>query len=272
VQPVLVGADAKLAGRASDAPRAWAEAALVAAPPDALVLARSDSLAAALFWLTLVEPVRPDVAGIVRQHAWDVRRSRAVLGTPAAAADVAGLVRGARAARRAVVWELADDPAPPMLPGVPVGWIGAPGLPLAAQARLAERAFAPPATDDQGGAEAAARAFMNLGAFLSRAGEMPLAAIYTRRAVELGDDPVAELNLARYLLALHDDAHARRYAEVAAARLPGRAEPQSILGVIDARAGKCDDARARFARALAIDPTDRDATANLARMGQCKAR
>jgi tetratricopeptide (TPR) repeat protein len=341
-QPLLGGARAKLAGRDDEAARAWAEAALAAAPPSALALARSDSMAAALFWLTLAEPVRPDVAALARQHLWDRERTLAVLGEPvsersrrdeatlergpaapregapskpgaagAAAAERANgamvsersrreeatLERGAaeragaaaaerangatalgdllaqaRARGRAVVWELGDDPAPPLVPGVPVGWLGAPGLPLAAQVAAAERAFAAPATDEEGTAVVAARAFLDLGALASRGGDLPLAVRLTERALALGDAPLAHVNQARYLLALGDDAGARRHAEAAAARAPGQPGAWSLLGVLDARAGRCAEARRHLERALALDPADHDAILNLTRLALCRAR
>src|SRR5262249_42282607 len=144
--------------------------------------------------------------------------------------DVAGLVR----LGRPVVWEVGDDPVPaPWVPGAPVGWIGAPGLPLDAQIAAAERAFAPPATDHQGGAETPARVLVDLGALASRVRDFPRGVALTERALTLGDDPLARLNLARYLLALGDVPRAQKLAEAALRGLPRRADAWSLLGVID---------------------------------------
>jgi hypothetical protein len=254
VQPILGGATAKQAGRATEAPRGWAEAALAGAPPGAVVWTQSDSLTAGLFWLTLAEPVRPDVAVLARQHAWDVARSAAVLGG---------------GARRAVLWELGGDAQPaPVVPGVPVGWVAptAP-LPLAAQIARVERVFAD--TGDEDTAATAERATRILGGLAARAGDPATAERLTARAVALGAGPLERLNLARYRLALGDDAGAAPEAEAAARALPARAEAWSLVGVLDARAGRCADAARHLARALALDPADRDANANLARLPLC---
>jgi tetratricopeptide (TPR) repeat protein len=264
VQPVVAGASAKAAGRGTEAPRAWAEAALASAPPDAVVFAQSDTLAATLFWLTLAEPVRPDVAALVRQHAWDVARTAAVLRVPAAAAGVAGIVR--QVAGRPILWEPGDDEPPlPVAVGVPVGGTA---IPLALQIARVERAFAPPATDDEDGAATAARAYRILGA----GGDLPRAQVLSARAVDLAEDPIARLNLARYRLALHDDARARSDAEASVRALPRRADAWSLLGVIDARAGRCAEAQVHLGRALALDPTDRDALTNLPRLASCRPK
>jgi tetratricopeptide (TPR) repeat protein len=237
------------------------------------VLARSDSLAAALFWLTLVEPVRPDVAGIARQHAWDVARSAAVLGAPAAW-GVAGLL--AQLADRPVLWELGDDNPPPGWPlgaGVPVGTIGrTPSVPLERQIERARRAFAPPATDDDGAAAAAARAFMTLGVLAARVGDIPRALALAERAAALGDDPVARLNLARWHLTLGDDDAARVQLVAALAARPRRAAGWSLLGVLDARAGRCAAAQRALLRALALDAADHDAVTNLLKLPMCVER
>ncbi len=251
VQPVLAHGGDKLAAAGSDAPRAWAEAALGRAPGRALVLTRSDSLSAELIWLTVAEADRPDVAVIARQHGEDQLTNRAVLGPD-----------GADARRR--LWEPGDD-APPagFLLDEPVGPVGEGAVDHRRSIAEAERIFDHSATRDEVSRAVAVRAFTNLGVMAAAAGDHAAAAEVTERAIALDEQPRTRLNAARYRLALGDDAAARVHAQAAVELDPRVAAAWAVLGVIEARAGQCEPARKDLTRALAIDPDDADAGRNL---------
>jgi hypothetical protein len=114
VGPALVSLPSVAAARLGDLPRQAAEDALAAAPPRALLLVRSDSLAAGLMYLTVVEGARPDVAWLVRQLLPDWPHTDAAL----ARAGVSQTIDRERplasllSLGRPVGWELEDD-APP---------------------------------------------------------------------------------------------------------------------------------------------------------------
>src|SRR5262249_5237429 len=182
---------------------------------------------------------------------------------------------------RAVLWAPGNDPA---VVGTPVGAVPPPPpLPLAAQIARVERIFVEggpvglrpaggeaersPLIGDEDTAATAERAFRILGGLAARAGDPATAARLSARAGALR--PAPPHPLARARRSLGAAAGARAEGEAAARALPGRAEVWSLLGVLDARAGRCADAARHLARALALDPADRDANANLARMPLC---
>jgi hypothetical protein len=264
-QPLAAGVREKVAASGTDAPRGYAEAALARCPPRAVALVVSDSLAGELYWLTLVEPVRPDVALLARQHLWDLARDRAVLGSDVPlGVDPLATILGTG---RPIAWEIGPDASPP--PGlrvaldVPIAGADAPDV-RRSIARMT-RVFAPPATDDEDGRRIAGRAFVALGVMAQGAGDLRTAVDVTERAVALdADDGIALTNAARYHLALGEIEPARRLARRAADG--GRAAAFALLGVIAANEGKCDEARRLFDRALEIDPAQPDAKGNRARV------
>jgi hypothetical protein len=272
IHPLLAGGGAKRAARDSDVMRLWAETALSATPPRAVALLREDSTLSAGFWLTLVEPVRPDVAVLARQHLWDVERDRAVLaraGTRLEATDAAGARRAIVAGDRPVVWELGDDPLPAGVPsamGVPLLSLGkraAPPLPDL------DRIFTAAAVADPPAAAVAAKAYNNLAVLVAHAGDRARAAGLAERAVDLHPEPLGLVNAARFRLALGQDGLALRHLEEAARLAPGRAAVWSLLGTLRAREGRCRDARLLLERALRLDPGDEDAKVNLGLLGGC---
>jgi len=249
VEPALHGGSARLGVARSEAPRGWAEAGLRSLPPRAVALLRSDDLAAGLFWLTLAEPLRPDVAALVRQHLWDVERTRALTG-----------VRTVREIRdRPIGWEIGDDPLPgPARLDIPLALLGGQGI-LDAAPTL-RRVF-----DDVGDPETrrvARRAWNNLSVLDSLRGNFAAAAAAAEESIALGDDAGARVNAARYRLQLGEDRKARGHAERAVALEPRRADAWALLGIIEARAGRCAEAATAFSRALAIDRDQPDARDN----------
>lgn len=268
VAPALVSWPALAAG--GEAPRRFAEAALDAAPPRAVLLTRSDSLSAGVLFLQVAEGARPDVTALVRQRLGDRERTAALLGAPAGLGDIAG---GARP----VVWEPGDDAVPPgfaLRAGpivavlAPAGEPGAhPGDLLRAARDLAaifsssldpvgERTFvhslsmlgrlayqrgdAPLALQlfDRALAvrPAHGEALVNRGVALARLGRLAEAAEVTERALEAEPNRLsALLNAARYRFALGQAEKARAHAERAARLDPGNPEAAAALRALDAR-------------------------------------
>jgi tetratricopeptide (TPR) repeat protein len=258
VAPLASHATDRGAARASDAARAWGEAVLAATPPRGVALLRDDSTISLLFWLTLAEPVRPDVAALARQHLPLVERTRAVLGRPATLREIL-------AGERPVVWEIADDPASGIVPGVPVGRRS--GAPVIADV---ERIFRGSAAGDGLARPLIARAFHNAGVLRANSGDLRRGVELVERSLAIAPVPGALLNAARFRFALGEDA--RALAEAATRAQPARAAAWSLLGTIDARAGRCADARRHLDRALELDPEDRDARANRPKLGACVER
>lgn len=266
VQPVLGGAGAKLAGRNADTLRLWAETALRSTPPNAVALLREDSTLSAFIWLTLVEKLRPDVAVLARQHLWDSERDRVVLGLKVPPADP---VRAILGGPRPVVWELGDDPLPANVPiqmGVPLLHLGRGAPPPLPDV---EKIFAGAAVDDEPGAAAAAKAFNNAAVELGSIGDKRRAAELAERAADLGGDPLALINAARFRLELDDDATARRHLMVATRVAPRNASVWGLFGTLEARAGHCGKAQVYLEQALAIDPSNAEAKVNLPKLAGC---
>jgi len=268
--PLASGATDKLAARQSDAARAWAEAALAATPPRGVAFLREDSTISALFWLTMVEPLRPDVAALARQHLWDVERTAAVLGSKVAPGERAAIERRLLEGDRPVVWEIGNDASMPVAPGVPVGYVGrlqASG----AKAPIAdvEKIFAPPAAGDGLARQTIARAFHNAGVMRARAGDLRRGAELVEKSIAIDPLPMAHLNAARYRLALGDEDAARAHAVAAVRAQPDRASVWSLIGTLDARAGRCAEAARHLDRALELDPNDPDARINRPKLAGC---
>ncbi len=307
VTPAALDAGAaKLAARASDAPRAFVEEGLNRAPPGALALVTSDSIAAGLYWLTEVEGARPDVAVLVRQHLHDVRRSADVLTAARVPATHTVDAHALLGADRTLLWEPgADDPPPGTVIAAttPLWQLGAPAPSPAATvgaARLA-RVFSGPAALDPSAGRAYAAALVglarraltdgdtpiattlfaraitasprhvpgwqNLAVLAARRGDTARAATLAERALDAEPHHAGALvAAARYRLALNQDTPARRHAALATRVAPARADAWALLGTLDARAGDLPSARRHLERALAIDPTNEDARINLARI------
>ena len=250
VEPALHGVAARLGVARSEAPRAWAEAGLSSLPPRAVALLRSDDLAAGFFWLTLAEPVRPDVAALVRQHLWDSERTLAVAG-----------VRTLREIRdRPIGWEIGDDALPgPARLDLPLALLG--GQEIADAAPALRRVF-----DDVGDPETpeggAPGVEQPVGVGVLARGSAGGGGRPPRRSIALGDDAGARANAARYFLALGKDGRAREHAVRAVALDSRRAD--GCAGASGDRGGArrplCPGRRGVLAR-----PGDRSRSAGRAR-------
>lgn len=261
VPAVLADGGAKRALAASDAPRAWDEAVLDAAPPRAVALVQADNLAAGLFWLQLVEGQRPDVASLVRQHAADRARTEAVLARVAPIAAVPDVLAGDQ---RAVLWDLGQDRLPRGYRGelaLPAMRLRRADAPVIDDARLAialdllARVFPPGVTADENARRQHGRAFSNLGRVLLEA-RRPEAAERLFAAAHATDDenPVPLTNLGVLAAARGDHAAAAEFTEAALAR-----DATSLTARINAARYRLalgdDTAAARHAEAaLALAP------------------
>ena len=108
--------------------------------------------------------------------------------------------------------------------------------------------------------------FNNLGMALMDAGDARAAAAAFRESVSRSPDfAAAHFNLGCAAHGLGETAEARAaYAEAIRLR-PGYAKPYNNLGILLASEGRFDDAMEQVRLALAADPGDRDAAANLRR-------
>ncbi len=70
---------------------------------------------------------------------------------------------------------------------------------------------------------------------------------------------IARINAARYRIGLGRDADARADVDLVRRLHPDNPSAMALLGVLEARAGHLDRATDLAERALAIDPTNRDA-------------
>ncbi len=194
----LVSWGERWAAADGDAPRAWSEAALAAAPPRSLVLVQSDDVAAGTMFLTTAEAARPDVAVLVRQHLWDVRRNRTILSRAGIgdvdAQRVLGSVRGAE---RAVLWEYGVDSWPERLrfhAGTAVGRI-APEPSVGGDVRAAlegmDRVFAGEDAGDRNARRVHAHAVVGVGRVLYDRGRLDAAAALFEAATVINPRHVA---------------------------------------------------------------------------------
>jgi len=224
----FAGARAALA--ASEAPRAWSELGLAAAPPRALVLTQNDSTSAGMLWLTTVEAARPDVAVLVRQHLWDSRRVAAILGRAGFQLGH-GMTFGALFdSRHALLWELGVDDLPAasaLAYGAPLARLShgatAAGSQAAAVAGLA-RVFG----DSQGADENERRqhgaAWVTLGRQALLASAPPAATRFFETAARVDPlSPAPLVNLGVLAAASGDFTRAAAYAEAALALSPDAA-------------------------------------------------
>src|SRR4030095_15414564 len=111
----------------------------------------------------------------------------------------------------------------------------------------------------------------NAGVMRARAGDLRRGAELVEKSIAIDPLPMAHLNAARYRLALGDEDAARAHAVAAVpahpdrapGRAPRRAHPDrasvwSLIGTLDARAGRCAEAARHLDRALELDPNDPD--------------
>jgi Tfp pilus assembly protein PilF len=270
----LVGADDRwAAGRGGgDAPRRWAESVLAAVPPGGVALVERDDTAAGLLFATVAEAARPDVAVLVRQHLWDVRRNRDVLVRAGAAeVDPRQVLPSLLAAGRPVAWEIGRQ-APPAGIGLqaagPVArWHRAGRAGGRSFSDELERAvvqvdnvFVGPDRDDPNARKAWARAMVSLGRLAYRRADLDRAEALFRRALAVRPGHVAALvNLGAVLGRSGQPAEAAALCEQAL-----RIEPYHVVARINAaryRLRSGDDAQAQrhIDRALAVDPRRADA-------------
>jgi hypothetical protein len=222
---------------------ALVRAALDEAPPETVAFVASDDFAAGLAWAQVVEGARPDVAVVVRQHAWDASSIEPV--RRRVPAGLAGWAPGAtladfavlRDGRRPVRWEWASDEDAAARPR----GLG-PVFPL----------FAPGATDDDGFER-------RIAALLEALGPAALDPPDARRAFgRLLQD------LGRWRLQARDAARAVVALQAATALDADSAEAWNNLGTARSAAGDLAGAVAATERALALAP-ERTARLNLAR-------
>jgi Tfp pilus assembly protein PilF len=302
------GLDTRAAVATSEAPRAWSELGLASAPSRSLALTQSDNTSSGTLWLTTVEAARPDVAVLVRQHLWDAVRVRDVLaraGSPLVGPVVAAALASRHALLWELGVDTLPDGAQ-LSYGVPFARLtrtpegsvavrevaglarvfaeddvcadenaraahGSAWVSLGRQAllrrdpRAAAHAFEMASAADPRNAAA----LVNLGVLAAGRGELARAAAYADAALAIAPDTVNTLvNAARYRLALSEDARAHALAERAARLQPRNAAAWSLLGTLAARAHDVASARTFYERALAIDPSEPDARANLPRLGK----
>jgi Flp pilus assembly protein TadD len=287
------------------------------APPEAIVAVVSDSWAAGSAFRQVVEGARPDLAVLVRQHAWDassvdpVRRR-----LPAALAGwrpEGGLASVVALATWPVVWEWSagmDAAARPadLAPSWP--FFARPGGAAGAfEARLADavarldpeglaepqagRALAGLVADlgHQRGADGrwveAARAFdaatrleprsasrwTNLGQAQLRARDPRGALESSRRAWGLDVGAVREgTNLARLLIQVPAYAEAVSVLDEVVLSHPEAADAWALRGVARANGGDLAGAATDFRAAVALDPSQPEAQAGLARLRSMQNR
>ena len=283
VVPAASGFGERAAMR-NDVARAWGERGLDRCGPRATAQVTSDSLAANLFWLTSVEGARPEVAVLVRQHAWDRDRTAAV----AARVGAKSVTKG-----RPICWEAGGDAPPgPLSPEAPLARVGVTDGDAADEVR-ALAALVEPARRDPSAAhelqaalsalalrtspeiagptlELAAQVDPRAAQPLVNAGVLAAAHGDLRRAATLDDqaiarDPLhvgARVNAARHRLALGEDAAARAHAAWVTRVAPKRVDGWLLLGTVEARAGAWDAAARALDHALGIDPKNDEAKLN----------
>ena len=116
------------------------------------------------------------------------------------------------------------------------------------------------------GSEAAWRA-NNIGVAYLEQYNFPSAATSFREALQANPNlAIARLNLGIALLYGGDAKQARTAIEAARTALPGRAEPDYLLGLIARAEDRVEDAVAAFGRVRAIDPADAGAATNIGQL------
>lgn len=281
------------------------DAADSGAAPEAMAFVASDSMASGYAFRQVVEGARPDLAVIVRQHAWD--RSSVGPVTRRLPHSTVGWRpdEQLRSFTRLydgwpVVWEWAtglDSELAPeeLVPAVPwfrrakgrgpsavISWTNR-GT-LSAEGRRQYGLLLDDLTRwwlgrDPAKAVAAGRtatlidpqgstAWLNLGQALLRAGDRVGAFASTQEALALDpDDPVARLNFAR--LSLPDEP--RRVAALLDSVIdadPTNAAALGVRGVARAQMGDLAGARRDWEKALAIDPRQPEAVAGMAQLNR----
>ncbi len=107
----------------------------------------------------------------------------------------------------------------------------------------------------------------NLGQTYAMLGDAANAVASLQRALQLDPDNWnLQISLARALNQQGQLPAALRHAQAAAQLKPQDSSVHNTLGIIHARLGQADLAQAAFARALALNPDNADAAANLARL------
>jgi Tfp pilus assembly protein PilF len=116
------------------------------------------------------------------------------------------------------------------------------------------------------GSEIAYRA-NNIGVAYLEQYNFPSAAASFRQALQTDQSlAIARLNLGIALFYGGDAKAARTELEAARTALPGRAEPEYVLGLIARSEDRTDDAIAAFERVRTIDPTDAGAATNIGQL------
>lgn len=279
------------------------DAADSGAPPEALAFVASDNMAAGYAFRQVVEGARPDLAVIVRQHAWDASSvgpvARRLPESVAGWAPAGGLASFThRADGWPIVWEWATgldaELAPPDLkPAIPwfrriagrgpsaaISWTNRGSLSVEGRRQYGmllddlTRWWIPidPARAVAAGRTATlinpegARPWLNLGQAQLRAGDIEGAISSTREALLLEpDDPVARLNFARLSLPAEPRGVAELLDPVIDAD-PTNAAAFGVRGVARAQLGDLEGAKRDWLQAVAIDPRQPEAVAGLARL------
>ena len=229
-------------------------AALDDAPPEAVAMVVSDSFAAGLAFAQVAEGARPDVAVVVRQHAWDAssidpvrRRLPHALPDwqPRPPAVAVGAIVAEVGARnpRGLRWEWGRDldaaeRPPDLVPRFP--W------------------FAPAAAPNP---EDLPRFMAAMGRLIAQLGPEGLAAVETRRGLA---QVVSDLGF--HALGRGDQLGAVRALEAAAGLDSTSSGAQTNLSQARLRAGDVPGATAAAEAALTLAPTDAAAALNLARI------
>jgi len=246
-------------GPVGEAPRRFAEAALDGAPPRAVLLTRSDSLASGVLFLQVAEGARPDVAALVRQRLGDRERTAALLGAPSSLEQVL-------AGARPVVWEPGDDPVPPghRLRAGPVAALldrdGADDVERAASVVAAIFADA----RDPVGLRTLAQCLTALGRLAYQRGDLARAlTLFDRALAARPAHAEALVNRGVVLSRMGRLAEAAEVTERALAVEPNRVRALLNAARYRIALGQVDRARAHLRRALAVDPQNAEAAAAL---------
>jgi tetratricopeptide (TPR) repeat protein len=282
------------AARTGDLPRAWVEAGLEATPSRGIAMVENDSTAAGMILVTAIEGARPDVSLLVKQRVFEGWRTRRELGRVDSSAQLFGArpitwevgVLPVPAQYRAHI-------------GLPLGRLvehdsAVDGGDIAASARALVRLFDhgsvsdPAATSvfaqalnvigrtalERGDLASAmlaydaalavhprfARGWINRGAVAAAAGDYAVAIADTEQGLRLEPNhEIGLVNLARYYLRADRDEDARGIVVRLREARPKNASGPALEGLIEARAGNLEAARALSSQALAMDARNVDA-------------